>query len=672
MVPTSGSLAPREQSCSSPPLILAEDDCGSPDEHAVQPPFQSPSQDGKPLTKLLEGSTLVSQSFAQSLLQSILSSVESRDPVVANAWADTLLDVLELLPRATISQQVLQVAVQKGQASQSSLSRLFSCRLLGALAVLLEPCLVQRELLPLAESLCQDPEPVVRAAVCRQLGALTRSAGLGMTRQHLLPCLVELSSDGDCAVRRAALVMAVTMLGLLDDASCRDSLVSLVVQWKHRPVRELAFLATQMGPLCHLPAGIVDKDGWLLELYQELSTIGLHESNQSSPVVMGATVRQVDAVLCRQACARCFPDFARLVGAESFETKLLITWNTLCTDPDKFVRTVMAEGVSQVVTFLSGQGIISWPRLLLIEACGLLAEGLLADGLSTIAQALLPCRACCNSTCRAGCDDCCTEAELVLLVSSAEACVEQLGLKWRQEAAVWMALGYLAGPLLPFGLQERITRRLLRRIQAAGPLPCRVAAVRSLLAFLQRSPSGQEELLKDIIQGLAQGRSCRSRLMFIQLCSAAEDIRALMQWRLLQHLHRLAAEDPVESVRREASRCLAQLESIRKAEQRTITTPLAGKDRIEGTSPGVCCGTWPVRHRSSRLPVSVQHFQAARKWEKIPSSPHLHNASVLNRALPPPGKLAARSGMPSRIPVLDCAYRCKRQLAESVSKEDPS
>ncbi|XP_077493122.1 uncharacterized protein LOC144104155 isoform X2 [Amblyomma americanum] len=613
MVPTSGSLAPREQSCSSPPLILAEDDCGSPDEHAVQPPFQSPSQDGKPLTKLLEGSTLVSQSFAQSLLQSILSSVESRDPVVANAWADTLLDVLELLPRATISQQVLQVAVQKGQASQSSLSRLFSCRLLGALAVLLEPCLVQRELLPLAESLCQDPEPVVRAAVCRQLGALTRSAGLGMTRQHLLPCLVELSSDGDCAVRRAALVMAVTMLGLLDDASCRDSLVSLVVQWKHRPVRELAFLATQMGPLCHLPAGIVDKDGWLLELYQELSTIGLHESNQSSPVVMGATVRQVDAVLCRQACARCFPDFARLVGAESFETKLLITWNTLCTDPDKFVRTVMAEGVSQVVTFLSGQGIISWPRLLLIEACGLLAEGLLADGLSTIAQALLPCRACCNSTCRAGCDDCCT-----------------------------------------------------------GPLPCRVAAVRSLLAFLQRSPSGQEELLKDIIQGLAQGRSCRSRLMFIQLCSAAEDIRALMQWRLLQHLHRLAAEDPVESVRREASRCLAQLESIRKAEQRTITTPLAGKDRIEGTSPGVCCGTWPVRHRSSRLPVSVQHFQAARKWEKIPSSPHLHNASVLNRALPPPGKLAARSGMPSRIPVLDCAYRCKRQLAESVSKEDPS
>lgn len=671
MVPASGSLAPREQSCSSPPLILAEEGCGSPDEHAVQPSFQSLSQNGKPLTKLLESTTLVSQSFAQSLLGSILSSVESRDPVVANAWADTLLDVLELLPRATISQQVLQVAVQKGQASQPSLSRLVSCRLLGALAVLLEPFLVQRELLPLAESLCQDPEPDVRAAACRQLGALTRSAGLGMTRQYLLPCLVELSNDGDSAVRRAALEMAVTMLGLLDDAPCRDSLVSLVVQWKHRPTRELAFLATQMGPLCHLPAGIVDKDGWLLELYRELSTVGLHESSQGSPTVMGATASHVDSVLCRQECARFFPDFVQLVGAECFEVELLVTWKRLCTDPDLFVRTAMAEGISQVVTFFGGQGIVGWPRLLLAEACELLSEGLLADGLSAIAQALLACCACCRSRCHAGCDDCCTETQLVQLVSSAEACVERLGLRWRQEAAVWKALGCLAGPLLLHSLQEQITRRLLQRTQAAGPLPCRIAAVQSLLVFLQRSPSGQKDLLRDIVQDLAQGRSCRSRLMFIQLCSAAEDIHALAQWNFLQHLHRLAAEDPVESVRREAGRCLAQLQSIRKAEQLMTSSPLTGKDRFEDTGLGVRCGTWPVRHRSSRLPVSVQHFQAG-KQEKILSSPHLHNERALNRAVQLPGRLAARSGMPSRIPVLDCTYRCKRQLTESVSKEHPS
>ncbi|KAL1429389.1 hypothetical protein MTO96_002439 [Rhipicephalus appendiculatus] len=675
MVPANASDQPREMACSSPPLTPAEDSRESPEEHDAQTMLQPAPQDGKSLAQLFDGGTLVSQSFAQSLLQSILSSVESRDPVVANAWADTLLDVLELLPRATISQQVLPVAVQKGQLSQSPLSRLVSCRLLGAVAALLEPAAVQRELLPLAESLCQDPDPNVRAGLCCQLGALTRSVGLGLTKQYLMPCLVELSGDGDGAVRRAALEATVTMLGLLDDVPCRDNLVSLVLRWRRRPAGELAFLATQFGPLCHLPTGILEKSGWLVELYQELSTTGLGIFNKTSPDKMPTP--QATGARCRRTCAHFFPldssgsnaRYGTVCYAESFEPELLHIWRGLCTDPDSSVRSAMASGVSQVVNTLRGHGIVCWPRLLLCEICGLLTEGLLAESLSGLVQALSACRDLCQPSCR-GCDGCCTEKQLVELVSAAEACIARAGLKWRREAAVWSAIGCLAGPLLPAFLEERITERLLRRTQASGPLPCRLAAVQSLVAFLRSSASGQERLLTDITRELAEARSSRSRLMFVQLCAHVEDSELLEQWQLVRHLHRLAADDPVENVRRQASRCMEQLEPGLKAAPQSMTSKAhsAGTSRLKTMALSVLKGTSMEHLPSSRVPISSRRWppgptekQESRTW------PRLSKVSALQS----PGRPAEKSPSPSRIPVLGSAYRNKRQPTEPLGKQVP-
>lgn len=667
MVPANVSEEPREMACSSPPLMPAEDDLGSPDEHDTQPTLQPSPQDGKSLAQLFDGGTLVSQSFAQSLLQSILSSVESRDPVVANAWADTLLDVLELLPRATISQQVLPVAVQKAQLSQSPLSRLVSCRLLGAVAALLEPVAVQRELLPLAECLCQDPDPNVRAGLCCQLGTLTRSVGLGLTKQYLLPCLVELSSDGDSAVRRAALEATVTMLGLLDDVPCRENLVSLVLRWKRRSASELAFLATQFGPLCHLPPGILEKDGWLVELYRELSSAGLSMSNRSSLDRMRTP--QAAGTRCRRTCAHFFPDMVQFVTAESFEAVLLPVWQGLCADPDSSVRSAMAGAVSQMVNTLRAHSVVGWPRLLLPETCRLLREGLLAESLAGLVQALSACRDLCQPSCR-GCERCCTEEQLAELVSAAEACITRVGIKWRREAAVWSALGCLASLLLPASLEERITGCLLQRTQASGPLPCRLAAVHSLVAFLRCGTSGRDKLLNNITQDLAEARSCRNRLMFVQLCAHVQDNQLLEEWQLIHHLHRLATEDPVENVRRQAGRCLEKLEPGLKATRQSVTLKAdsACTRRLKAMALSVLKGSSLECQSSSKVPISSRHWplglaekQASRTW------PRSHKASAAQS----PGKLVEKSPAPSRIPVLESAHRNKKQAAEPLGKEVP-
>ncbi|KAH8030990.1 hypothetical protein HPB51_012458 [Rhipicephalus microplus] len=194
MVPANASDQSRDMACSSPPLTPAEGQL----------------RDGKSLAQLFDGGTLVSQSFAQSLLQSILSSVESRDPGIACGSAEGAAD-----PVAPVSSRLVPYVRCCGCAAGASCQNKW-LQLDYPVGNVYNTS-VQRDLLPLAESLCQDPDPKVRSSVCCQLGALTRSVGLGLTKQYLMPCLLELSGDGDCAVRRAALEATITMLGLLDD-----------------------------------------------------------------------------------------------------------------------------------------------------------------------------------------------------------------------------------------------------------------------------------------------------------------------------------------------------------------------------------------------------------------------------------------------------------------------
>ena len=50
------------------------------------------------LPAMLDYQAEQSSSFTQTFLRGILTSIDSKDPVVANAWLETLLDAIDLLP----------------------------------------------------------------------------------------------------------------------------------------------------------------------------------------------------------------------------------------------------------------------------------------------------------------------------------------------------------------------------------------------------------------------------------------------------------------------------------------------------------------------------------------------------------------------------------------------
>ena len=58
-------------------------------------------------------------SFTNTFLRGILTSIDSKDPVVANAWLDTLLDAIDLLPPDVIKREIVAIAVSKGQLTNT-------------------------------------------------------------------------------------------------------------------------------------------------------------------------------------------------------------------------------------------------------------------------------------------------------------------------------------------------------------------------------------------------------------------------------------------------------------------------------------------------------------------------------------------------------------------------
>ena len=76
---------------------------------------------GPPLPVSTSTMDAQSSSFTNTFLRGILSSIDSKDPVVANAWLETLLDAIDLLPADVIKREIVVIAVSKAQIEQGHL-----------------------------------------------------------------------------------------------------------------------------------------------------------------------------------------------------------------------------------------------------------------------------------------------------------------------------------------------------------------------------------------------------------------------------------------------------------------------------------------------------------------------------------------------------------------------
>ncbi|KAH9504744.1 Serine/threonine-protein phosphatase 4 regulatory subunit 4 [Bulinus truncatus] len=81
--------------------------------------------------QILDRKLVSVEDYKKTFLQTILSSVDNKNEEVANAWLETLLSCIDLLPKDVVKKDVLSIAVNKGQLSQTLQARLSCCKILG-------------------------------------------------------------------------------------------------------------------------------------------------------------------------------------------------------------------------------------------------------------------------------------------------------------------------------------------------------------------------------------------------------------------------------------------------------------------------------------------------------------------------------------------------------------
>lgn len=528
---------------------------------------------------ILEKELVPHATFTQTFLQSILASVDSKDPIVANAWVETLLDVIDLLPKDVIRQEILSLAVAKGQISQPVTSRLSCCRMLGKLCEKFEPYLIKKEILPTVQSLCQDVDYEVRGCMCRQLDAVARGLGLEATKSAILPELVELANDEESYVQLAGIETVVNMLSLLDDETCTQIIVPLVKKFCENSMKSeditLPVIAKQLGKLCHgLSVNLTfDQKLWFLEFYRQVARLGLphHKDDDSScegrhPPMPDIVPRLHNhdkdrAAECRYCCAYNFPAMVLFAGPKAFKEQLYETFHDLACDPYVKVRRTIASGLHEVAKLLG-------PCVHLIEEDLI---SLLSDDSLEVLKGLI---AHLPVTLEAIAKDGTMGNEFKLtggeeVMTAVMLCEEEISKtsNWRLHAQLLEKLSCLPKCLPSNLIFHKFVPLFFQKLFTARPIPCRMAAASTLLVYLKFNPrqDQRQELCQRLIEDLCNGRSCHTRILFISVCDLVMENFSKTFFKDNFFLPLLGlAEDPVPNVRLRLCRIIPRLKTLLK------------------------------------------------------------------------------------------------------------
>ncbi|XP_064919655.1 serine/threonine-protein phosphatase 4 regulatory subunit 4 isoform X5 [Columba livia] len=433
------------------------------------------------LTVLQEESVSI-HTYSHSFLHIILQHLEHRDAGVSNAWLETLLAVIEALPKETVRHEILNPLVSKAQLSQSLQSRLVSCKIMGKLANKFEAHIMKREILPLVKSLCQDVEYEVRTCMCRQLEHIAQGIGTELTKTVVLPELVELARDESSSVRLAAFETLVNLLEMFDAGI-------------FTPEQHLRFL----------------------EFYKKLSTLGLQQENghNDNQLQLQTLEQEKKYISVRKNCAYNFPAMIVFVDPKNFHLELYSIFFCLCHDPEVPVRYTMAISFYEVAKLLnSGVYTIHKELVTLLQDESLEVLDALVGHLPEILELMA------NGGENSGSESkLLSIPDLIPALTTAEQRAAT-SLKWRTHEKLLQKYACLPHIISSDQIYYRFLHRMLTIILTNNVLPVQKAAARTLCVYLRynRKQEQRHEVIQKLIEQLGQGKSYWNRLRFLDTC----------------------------------------------------------------------------------------------------------------------------------------------------------
>ncbi|XP_054054861.1 serine/threonine-protein phosphatase 4 regulatory subunit 4 isoform X1 [Rissa tridactyla] len=474
------------------------------------------------LTVLQEESVSI-HTYSHSFLHIILQNLEHRDAGVSNAWLETLLAVIEALPKETIRHEILNPLVSKAQLSQTLQSRLVSCKIMGKLANKFEAHIIKREILPLVKSLCHDVEYEVRTCMCRQLEHIAQGIGTELTKTVVLPELVELARDEGSSVRLAAFETLVNLLDMFDADDRSQTVLPLVKSFCEKSFKAdesiLVSLSFHLGKLCNGLYGIFTPEQHLrfLEFYKKLSTLGLQQENghNDNQLQLQTLEQEKKYISVRKNCAYNFPAMIVFVDPKNFHLELYSIFFCLCHDPEVPVRYTMAMSFYEVAKLLnSGVYTIHKELVTLLQDESLEVLDALVGHLPEILELMT------NGGENSGSESkLLSIPDLIPALTTAEQRAAT-SLKWRTHEKLLQKYACLPHIISSDQIYYRFLHRMLTIILTNNVLPVQKAAARTLCVYLRynRKQEQRHEVIQKLIEQLGQGKSYWNRLRFLDTC----------------------------------------------------------------------------------------------------------------------------------------------------------
>ncbi|XP_031967236.1 serine/threonine-protein phosphatase 4 regulatory subunit 4 isoform X3 [Corvus moneduloides] len=474
------------------------------------------------LTVLQEESVSI-HTYSHSFLHIILQNVEHRDAGVSNAWLETLLAVIEALPKETVRHEILNPLVSKAQLSQTLQSRLVSCKIMGKVANKFEAHIVKREVLPLVKSLCQDVEYEVRTCMCRQLEHVARGIGTELTKTVVLPELVELARDEGSSVRLAAFETLVNLLDMFDADDRSQTVLPLVKSFCEKSFKAdesiLVSLSFHLGKLCNGLYGIFTPEQHLrfLEFYKKLSTLGLQQENghNDNQLHLQTLEQEKKYISVRKNCAYNFPAMIVFVDPKNFNLELYSIFFCLCHDPEVPVRYTMAISFFEVAKLLNSDVYTIHKELVtLLQDESLEVLDALVGHLPEILELMT------NGGENSGSESkLLSIPDLIPALTTAEQRAAT-SLKWRTHEKLLQKYACLPHIISSDQIYYRFLHRMLTIILTNNVLPVQKAAARTLCVYLRynRKQEQRHEVIQKLIEQLGQGKSYWNRLRFLDTC----------------------------------------------------------------------------------------------------------------------------------------------------------
>eukprot|EP01004_Peranema_trichophorum_P005285 NODE_414_length_2795_cov_23.818114_g355_i0.p1 GENE.NODE_414_length_2795_cov_23.818114_g355_i0~~NODE_414_length_2795_cov_23.818114_g355_i0.p1 ORF type:complete len:809 (+),score=132.24 NODE_414_length_2795_cov_23.818114_g355_i0:314-2428(+) len=263
--------------------------------------------------------------------------ISVRSTNVREKWQQVMLEATKYFNVEILQDEVIKVAVQKGEPSEPPDSRQFCCEMFGALACRLDSSSIEKLLLSKVIWLCQDTDYTVRMSMCAQLNSVARAVGLIKTKELISKELFELLGDEEAEVARVALTALVDMLSFFDQTYRKEHILPILRRYVAKPPKQLhQLLLSLFGRyLFELSEDIdSDEDTRLFCTFFKSAAYRTYQDSQSTQ--------------WRELCAFNFPAVIKSIGVKKYSIYLSSTYKALCEDSSTETRKKMASGFHEV------------------------------------------------------------------------------------------------------------------------------------------------------------------------------------------------------------------------------------------------------------------------------------------------------------------------------------